>query len=154
MYNKKSQQQEQQQKQTLQRHNKHWNVKYYQQLVAAEEDSGRAHGDRLATSYNTIPLTIGWNYDKDNEYDVDNELCTNNKTIENSIIEDKLYIENTTVHTTDNNNMNTITKTPSLTPTTNTIIESSIYSGIIIIKDDSDNNINGKNAAKRKEEAL
>ena len=50
--------------------------------------------------------------------------------------------------------MNTITKIPILTPTTNTIIKSSIYSEINIIKDDPDNNINGKNAAKRKEKAL
>ena len=50
--------------------------------------------------------------------------------------------------------MNTITKTPTLTPTTNTIIESFIYSEINIVKDNPDNNINGKNAAKRKEKAL
>ena len=80
--------------------------------------------------------------------------CTLTIKPSKSTIQDESYIKNTTIYTTDNTNMNTITKTPTLTPTTNTIIESFIYSEINIVKDNPDNNINGKNAAKRKEKAL
>mmetsp|Transcript_55309 Transcript_55309/g.61703 ORF Transcript_55309/g.61703 Transcript_55309/m.61703 type:complete len:103 (+) Transcript_55309:1135-1443(+) len=83
-------------------------------------------------------------------------MYTKNNTIENSIniIDDKSYVANTTVHTTNHTNKYTIIETPCLPPSTNTISESSIYSEINIIKDDPDNNINGKNAAKRKENSL
>ena len=91
----------------------------------------------------------------DNEYDSDNEMYTKNNTIENSmnIIADKSYGAHTTVHTTDHTDKYTIIKTPWLPPITNTINESSIYSEINIIEDVPNNNINGKNAAKRKEKA-
>ena len=91
----------------------------------------------------------------DDEYDSDNEMYTKNNTIENSmnIIDDKSYGAHTTVHTTNHTDKYTIIKKPWLPPITNTINESSIYSEINIIEDDPDNNINGKNAAKRKEKA-
>ena len=51
--------------------------------------------------------------------------------------------------------MNTITEIPTVTPTTNIIIESSTYSEINIIKDNDapNNKVNYKNTAKRKEKA-
>jgi len=92
----------------------------------------------------------------DNEYDSDNEMYAKNNTIENSIIniiDDKSDVANTTVHTTDHTNKNKIIETSWLPPITNTINESFIYSEINIIEDVPNNNINGKNAAKRKEKA-
>ena len=50
--------------------------------------------------------------------------------------------------------MYTIIETPYLTPIINTISESAIYSEINNIKDNPDNNINGKIVAKKKEKAL
>ena len=90
------------------------------------------------------------------EYDSDNKMYTKNDAIINRIFKDTSYIEITTVHTNDNTDTNTITKITTLTPTANTIIESSSYSKINIIEDDDDpnNRIKGKNAAKKKEKAL
>ena len=145
-------------------------------MAAANEEADCAYGgnhfDSDSDSHHTIPPTIDWNDDKgdeyDNEYDnefeyddeydeydSDNKMYTKNDTIINRIFEDISYIENNTIHTTNNTNMNTIIKIPTLTQPTNRIIKSSIYSEINIIddkdEDDPNNSIKGKNAAKKKE---
>lgn len=183
-YDKWRQQQEQQQEQTFQQQNKYWDAECYRQIAAADEEANRtydeSHWDSNSHTHHTIPPTIDWNDDKsheynneydeddteyafeenneDDKYDSDHQMYTKNDTIDSIV--DTSYIRNTPIHTnniTDINpiNMNTTTKIPTLTQPTNTIIESSIYSEINIIKDDDApyNKVNGKNAAKRKEKA-
>ena len=164
MYDKWRQQQKQQREQTLQQQNEYWNAKCYRQLAATDEEAERDHGEDDTGpiggvrddnnhhddsgsdySHHTIPPSIDWNNNKDNEYNAeyddeydaeyeeynsDNKMYTKNDAIVNRIFEDTSYIENTTIHTTDNTNTNTITEIPTLTPTTNKIIEPFIYTGI------------------------
>ena len=89
---------------------------------------------------------------EDDEYDSDINRYTKNDAIVNRIFETTAYIEITTVHTTNNTEMNTITEIPTLTPTTNTIIELSSYGKINMIEDvnDPNNSIKGTNVAKKK----
>eukprot|EP00751_Fragilariopsis_kerguelensis_P002952 CAMPEP_0170809312 /NCGR_PEP_ID=MMETSP0733-20121128/33953_1 /TAXON_ID=186038 /ORGANISM="Fragilariopsis kerguelensis, Strain L26-C5" /LENGTH=808 /DNA_ID=CAMNT_0011164985 /DNA_START=53 /DNA_END=2479 /DNA_ORIENTATION=+ len=154
-YDKWRQQQEQQQAQTLQKTNEYWDAECYRQLAAAEKEAELDHGEddtepiaghhdesESESSHETIPPTFDWNNNEDDEYY--NEY-------------DNVYDEYNSVHTTDNIDINTITDIPIVTPTTNTIIESPIYSEINIIEDedkyDPNNSIKHKNAAKKKEKA-
>ena len=105
------------------------------------------HYDSNSNSNQTIPPTIYWNDNKgsqydneydnddieydfendneDDEYDRDHQMYNKNDTIKNRISEDTSYIENTTIHPDNINDMNITTNIPTVTPTTDTIIESS-----------------------------
>ena len=99
---------------------------------AGRKDDDNHHDDSdNKYSHHTIHPYINWNDDKDednehdnkydneydNEYDdnhySDSEMYTKNNTIENSIhiIDDKSYVANTTVHTTNHTNKYTIIET-------------------------------------------